>query len=51
MSPPYDWEAVRGTLAELYLIEGLPLKQVMEIMQNRYGFTPRLDKIYMVKII
>lgn len=37
----YDWEAVRRTLAELYLVEGLPLKQVMDLMRERYGFTPR----------
>lgn len=42
MPAPYDWEAARGTLAELYLVEGLPLKQVMDIMRERYGFTPRL---------
>jgi len=51
MPPPYDWKPVWDTLAELYLVERLPLKQVMEIMQNRHGFTPRLDKIYTVKII
>lgn len=48
MPPPYDWEAVRHILSELYLIEGLPLKQVMDIMKERYEFTPRLEQLYIV---
>jgi len=41
MPQVYDWESVRETLAELYLTDGLPLKQVMDIMKERYEFTPR----------
>lgn len=50
MPPPYDWEAVRHTLSELYLVEGLPLKQVMDIMKERYQFTPRLEEIYTMMV-
>ena len=46
MPPPYEREAFGHTLSELYLVEGLPFKQVMDIMKERYQFTPRLEEIY-----
>jgi len=39
----YDWESVKETLAELYLTDGLPLKDVMDIMKIRHQFTPRYE--------
>ena len=46
MPPPYDWDAVRDTLSELYLVNGLPLKNIIEIMRERYEFTPRFKNIF-----
>jgi hypothetical protein len=38
--PPsrHDWEAHREHLTRLYQVEERPLKEVMEIMKERYGF-------------
>jgi len=41
MPRAYNWEAVQDKLVELYLIERLPLKNIMDIMKEKYGFTPR----------
>ncbi|CUS06634.1 unnamed protein product, partial [Tuber aestivum] len=44
MPATYNWDSFRDTLAELYLIEGLPLKQVMEIMTEKHAFSPRFSQ-------
>ncbi|RPA91873.1 hypothetical protein L873DRAFT_1628440, partial [Choiromyces venosus 120613-1] len=38
----YNWESFREILAELYLVDRLPLNQVMDIMKEKYEFSPSL---------
>jgi len=41
----YDWESVKETLAELYLTDGLPLKDVMDIMKIRQGMKSKSETL------
>ncbi|KAG0137919.1 hypothetical protein HOY82DRAFT_597182 [Tuber indicum] len=38
----YNWESFHEILSELYLVDGLPLSRVMDIMKEKYEFSPSL---------
>lgn len=33
-----DWESVKNTIHKLYIVDNLPLRGVVEIMEQKYGF-------------
>jgi len=34
MPHAYDWDTFKYIVSELYLVDGLPLKQVMEVLRE-----------------
>lgn len=36
--PAEAWEAVKGTIRQLYLEERKPLKEVIQVMADQHGF-------------
>lgn len=33
-----DWDLVKDELQQLYHVENRPLREVMELLQDKYGF-------------
>lgn len=45
-----EWEKQRPEITRLYAAEDVPLKDVVEIMQNRHAFCARSENTFLIQV-